>query len=405
MDDADARLNRQAAAGPDQALPLAGIKVLDLTLARAGPTCVRHLSDWGAQVIAVQPPDGGRDVISRDGFDYQNLHRNKRFINLDLKSAKGHAAFLKLAEQADVVVENMRAPVKHRLKVAYEDLKAVNPRIVYGSVSGFGQDGPYALRAGVDQIAQGMGGLMSITGEPGRGPMRAGIAVSDVTAGTLLALAIMMALFQREKTGVGRYVHTSLLESQIFLLDFQAARWLMAGEVAGQMGNDHPTMAPMGVFPTADGHVNIAASSPAQFERFCEAVGHPEWPKDERWSSIRRRGENRAALNAAVGEATRQKPSAYWVETLEAVGIPCGPILSIDQVFADPQVRHLGMAQPVNHPRLGSTHMVATPINMEGLESEIRSLAPLAAQDTDAVLAEIGYAPAEIAAMRAEGAI
>jgi formyl-CoA transferase len=193
--------------------PLKGVRVLDLTLARAGPTCVRHLADWGADVIAVSPPDGGRDVIARDGFDYQNLHRNKRFIGLDLKTEAGHAAFLKLAERADVLVENMRAPVKHRLKIAYEDLKAVNPRLVYGSISGFGQDGPYAMRAGVDQIAQGLGGLMSITGEPGRGPMRVGVAVNDVMAGTLLALGIMMALYQRQTTGEGRYVHTSLLEA------------------------------------------------------------------------------------------------------------------------------------------------------------------------------------------------
>ena len=272
-------------------LPLKGVRVLDLTLARAGPTCVRHLADWGAEVIAVSAPGDGRDLISRDGFDYQNLHRNKRFIGLDLKSATGHAAFLRLAERADVVVENMRAPVKHRLKIAYEDLKAVNPRLIYGSISGFGQDGPYAGRAGVDQIAQGLGGLMSVTGEPGRGPMRVGVAVNDVMAGTLLALGIMMALYQRQATGEGRYVHTSLLEAQIFLLDFQAARWLMAGEVPGQMGNDHPTIAPMGVFPASDGHVNIAASSPAQFERFCEAaLGRPDWLEGTpRWSSTRRR--------------------------------------------------------------------------------------------------------------------
>src|SRR5579863_6127453 len=289
-------------------LPLAGIRVVDLTVARAGPTCVRHLADWGADVIAVQAPGGDEAILSHDGFDYQNLHRNKRVISLDLKSAKGREAFLKLAARADVLVENMRAPVKKRLKIAYEDLKPLNQRLVYGSISGFGQDGPYAERAGVDQIAQGMGGLMSITGEPGRGPMRVGIAVSDVTAGTVLALAIMMALYQRERTGEGRYVHTSLLESQIFLLDFQAARWLMAGEVPGQMGNDHPTIAPMGVFPTADGHVNIAASSPAQFARFSEAVGRPDWPKDERFSSTRRRTENRAVLNAVIAEETAKRP-------------------------------------------------------------------------------------------------
>jgi len=390
---------------PDSQLPLAGLRVLDLTLARAGPTCVRHLADWGADVIAVSPPGEGRDVIGRDGSDFQNLHRNKRFISLDLKTERGHAAFLKLAARADVVVENMRAPVKRRLKIAYEDLKPINPRLVYGSISGFGQDGPYAERAGVDQIAQGLGGLMSITGEPGRGPMRAGIAISDVTAGTLLALAIMMALYERQRTGEGRYVHTSLLESQIFLLDFQAARWLMGGEVAGQMGNDHPTICPMGVFPAADGPINIAASTPAQFARFCEAAERPDWLEDERFAGARRRTENRAALNAAIAEETRKRPAAWWVERLEAAGIPCGPILTIDQMFADPQVQHLGMATPVDHPRLGQTAMVATPINMAGLETGVRQVAPLAPADTDAVLAEIGYKPDEIAAMRTDRVI
>ena len=392
-------------ATPISDLPLAGIRVVDLTIARAGPTCVRHLADWGADVIAVAPPDGGNELLGRDGFDFQNLHRNKRFITLDLKSELGHAAFLRLVERADVLVENMRAPVKTRLKIAYEDLKPINPRLVYGSISGFGQDGPYSERAGVDQIAQGMGGLMSITGEPGRGPMRAGIAVSDVTAGTVLALGIMMALYHRQTTGEGRFVHTSLLESQIFLLDFQAARWLMAGEVAGQMGNDHPTLAPMGVFPTADGHVNIAASSSAQFERFCEAAGRPDWPKAPHWATSGKRTRDRAALNAAIAEETRKHPSTWWVEKLEAAGVPCGPILSIDQVFADPQVEHLGMATPVTHPRLGPTAMVDSPINLEGLATSVRSVAPLKAGDTDSVLAELGYGAAEIEAMRAERAI
>ncbi|MGH6985244.1 MAG: CaiB/BaiF CoA transferase family protein [Caulobacteraceae bacterium] len=386
-------------------LPLAGLRVVDLTLARAGPTCVRHLADWGAEVIAVQPPAGGREILSRDGSDFQNLHRNKRFISLDLKSEKGRAAFLRLIEGADVLVENMRPGVKRRLKIAYEDLKAVNPRLVFGSISGFGQEGPYADRAGVDQIAQGLGGLMSITGEPGRGPMRVGVAVNDVMAGTLLALAILMALYQRTKTGEGRFVTTSLLEAQIFLLDFQAARWLMAGEVAGQMGNDHPTLAPMSVFPTSDGHVNIAASSSAQFERFCEAAGRTEWRSDPRFSSGRLRAQHRAELNAAIGEETRKHPSAWWVERLEAAGVPCGEILSIDEVFADPQVKHLGMAARVDHPRLGPTQMVASPIRLEGLETSIKRVAPLAAADTDEVLAELGYEEREIAAMRQEGAI
>ena len=386
-------------------LPLTGLRVLDLTLARAGPTCVRRLADWGADVIAVNPPGDGRDVIGRDGSDFQNLHRNKRFISLDLKTAKGHAAFLRLVEHADVVVENMRAPVKRRLKIAWDDLRAVNPRLVYGSISGFGQDGPYAARPGVDQIVQGSAGLMSITGEPGRGPMRTGVAISDMTAGTLLAMAIMMALFDRQRTGEGRYVHTSLLESQIFLLDFQAARWLMSGEVAGQMGNDHPTIAPMGVFPAADGPINVAASTPAQFARFAEVAGRPDWLEDERFSSVRRRIDNRAALNEDISLETRKRPVAWWVEQLNGAGIPCGPILAIDQVFDDPQVRHLAMATPAQHPRLGETAMVASPINFEGLETSVRQVAPLTPADTDDVLAEVGYSPEEIESMRAEGVI
>ena len=386
--------------------PLAGLMVLDLTLARAGPTCVRHMADWGADVIAVQPPAGPEDLTgSRDGFDYQNLHRNKRVISLNLKSEAGHAAFLRLVRKADVVVENMRPDVKHRLKVSYDDLKPINPRLVYGSISGFGQDGPYGKRAGVDQIAQGMGGLMSITGEPGRGPMRVGIAVSDMTAGTLLALGIMMALFQRERTGEGRYVHTSLLESQLFMLDFQAARWLMAGEVAGQSGNNHPTIAPSSAYPTADGYINIAASTPKQWRRLCEAMGHLDWLENADWRSSGRRSRARADINAAIAEDTVQKPSAHWVELLEGVGIPCGPIYSIDQAFADPQVKHLGMAAAVDHPRLGPTHMVASPLNLSGVDKAIRCVAPVLPQDTDAVLASVGYSEAEIATMRENGAV
>ena len=386
--------------------PLAGLMVLDLTLARAGPTCVRHLADWGADVIAVQPPEAPEDPSgARDGFDYQNLHRNKRVISLNLKSQAGHAAFLRLAAKADVVVENMRPDVKHRLKIAYDDLKAVNPRLVYGSISGFGQDGPYGHRAGVDQIAQGMGGLMSVTGEAGRGPMRVGIAVSDVMSGSLLALGIMMALFQRERTGEGQYVHTSLLETQLFMLDFQAARWLMAGEVAGQTGNDHPTIAPSSVYPTADGHINIAASTPKQWRNMCQAMGRQDWLENEAWRSGGRRVRARAELNAAIAAETATRPSAHWVDLLEGAGIPCGPIYSIDQAFADPQVKHLGVAAPVDHPRLGPTHMVASPLNIGDADKTIRSVAPLHPESTDEVLASVGYSEAEIAAMRSSGAI
>jgi formyl-CoA transferase len=356
-------------------LPLTGLRVLDLTLARSGPTCVRHLADWGADVIRILPPDSGREVIGRRGSDYQNLHRNKRVLTLDLKSAEGHAELLKLVREADVLVENMRVPVKHRLKIAWEDLQPINPRLVYGSISGFGQTGPYAERGGVDQIAQGMGGLMSVTGEPGRGPMRVGIAVSDLTAGNLLALAIMMALYERERTGLGKYVHTSLLESQVFMLDFQAARYLMDGEVPEQVGNGHPTLVPMGAFPTRDGHVNIAPTSPKQWQTLCEVLEKPEWLTRSDWSSYSARNQARAEIEAAISHETRSKPTAYWVERLERVGIPCGPIYRMDEVFADPQVKHLGIAAPIVHPERGPTHLVASPINIKGCDKSIRSAA------------------------------
>jgi formyl-CoA transferase len=388
-------------------LPLNGITVLDLTLARAGPTAVRHFADWGADVIRIEPPSEEAEGVTgrRHGFDFQNLHRNKRAITLNLKSPEGHAAFMRLARTADVVLENMRANVKHRLKVSYEDVKAVNPRIVYGSISGFGQDGPYGPRAGVDQIAQGMGGLMSITGEPGRGPMRVGIPIDDLTAGNLLALGCMMALFDRERTGVGRWVTTSLLEAQVFMLDFQASRWLMEKEVAGQAGNDHPTGIPTGVFPTSDGHINIAASSSRVFTRFCETIGRPDWLEREDWKTQDARSRNRKVINAAIGEITKTKPSNHWIELFEANGIPCGPIYTIDQVFADPQVRHLRMATPMTSPYVGDTEVVASAINISGFSKAIRRYTPDAGEHQAEVLKAVGYTDAELADMRKKGAI
>jgi formyl-CoA transferase len=388
-------------------LPLNGITVLDLTHARAGPTAVRHFADWGADVIRIEPPPSeGEDLAGRrHGFDFQNLHRNKRAITLNLKSPQGHEAFMRLAKTADVVLENMRAAVKHRLKVAYEDIRAVNPRIVYGSISGFGQDGPYGARAGVDQIAQGMGGLMSITGEPGRGPMRVGIPVDDLTAGNLLALGCMMALFDRERTGVGRWVTTSLLESQVFMLDFQASRWLMEGEVAGQAGNDHPTGIPTGVFPTSDGHINIAASSSRVFARFCETIGRPEWLDNPEWKTQAGRSQDRRAINAAIAEITATQPSAHWIDLFETNGIPCGPINSIDQVFADPQVKHLGMATDMHSPHIGDKQVVASALSISGFSKAIRGYTPEAGEHTGEILKGLGYSDAELDDMRHKGVI
>jgi crotonobetainyl-CoA:carnitine CoA-transferase CaiB-like acyl-CoA transferase len=389
-------------------LPLNEFFVVDLTAHRAGPTAARQLADWGAQVIKIEPPGEQVDATGsrRDGFDFQNLHRNKRAMTLNLKSEEGRAIFFKLAERADVIVENYRSDVKYRLGIDYEAVRKVNPRIVYGSISGFGQDGPYAGRAGVDQIAQGMGGLMSITGHPGQGPVRVGIAINDTSAGLLLAYAIVVALLDRERTGEGQWVHTSLLEAQIFMLDFQAARYLMKGEVAGQAGNFHPTSPGTGMFQTADGYINIAASGDNLWRRFCEAAGAKDLLDNPDFATVVVRGKNRGALIAHLNQIIRRHPNAYWVELLNRVGVPCGPINTIDQTFADPQVQHLGIAKPVSHPKLGPQKVVGQPIHMSRYPQpdELRPT-PEQGEHTDAVLRELGYDADAIAGLRGRGAI
>jgi len=391
------------------ALPLSHLFVLDLTAHRAGPTAVRQLADWGATVIKIeQPSDGKMDSMggARHGFDFQNLHRNKKAMTLNLKSPEGHAIFMKLAEKADVIVENYRSDVKHRLNIDYDAVSKVNHRIIYGSIAGFGQSGPDAARPGVDQIAQGMGGLMSITGEPGAGPMRVGIPIADLTSGLLLAQAIMLALYDRERTGKGQWVHTSLIEAQIFMLDFQAARWLMKGEVAKQAGNDHPTSIPTGVFPTSDGYINIAASGDKMWKRFAQAVGAPQLIDHPEHATPTTRSQNRKVLNQRIGEVTRTNTSAHWIEALNKAGVPCGPINTIDRTFAEPQVQHLGIARPVKHPKLGDIKVVGQPINMSAAPQprELKAT-PELGQHTDEVLAGLGYDGAAIEKLRAGGVV
>ncbi|MDC7786207.1 CaiB/BaiF CoA-transferase family protein [Rhodoplanes sp. TEM] len=393
----------------DQASPaLSRFTVLDLTRVRSGPTAVRQLADWGADVIKIETPAhraGGEEMGGpRDGPDFKNLHRNKRAVTLDLKAPAGLAAFRRMAARADVVVENFRPDVKARLGIDYPTLRALNPRLVYASISGFGQTGPYAGRPGFDQIAQGLGGLMSITGLPGQGPVRAGIPLADLTAGLFCAMGILVALLEREVSGEGQCVETSLLQAQVFMLDFQAARFLVKGEVAAQAGNDHPTTIPTGVFPTADGHINIATAGHAVWERLCREIGAPELLESPDYATGAARSANRKALNAAIAARTRTETSAAWVERLNAAGVPCGPILSIDKVFADPQVRHLGLAQDVEGSEPPLT-LVGQPFGLSRTPSRLAAPPPGRGQHTEAVLAEFGFAADEIAALRDAGAI
>ncbi len=385
--------------------PLAHIKVIDLTIARAGPTCVRVLADHGAQVTQVTRPDPGGFEQSFLGSDRQNVHRNKRSIAVNLQSDAGRSVLYRLVKDADVVVENFRADVKHRLKVDYETLKKINPRIVYGSISGFGQDGPYGKRPGVDQIAQGVGGLMSITGPPGSGPWRVGIPISDLCAGLYLAHGVMAALIERERSGEGQWVHTSLLEAMVAMLDFQATRWLIDGEVPPQAGNDHPTSFPMGVFPVKDGTISIAASGDRMFNDFLKVIGAEDLVKDERFSTRKARGAHRPQLRALVEEKTRTWESEALIEALNAVGVPSGPILTIDQVFANPQVQHLGLAQTVESERLGKLTLVRSPVRLSRTSTSLRRAAPVPGGETDEVLKEYGYTPEQIAELKGSGAV
>ena len=386
--------------------PLARFKVLDLTRARAGPTAARQLADWGADVIKIE--DSGTVEIlggGRHGSDFQNLQRNRRSITLNLKTEEGRAVLHKLVKVSDVVVENYRPDVKKRLGLDYETLRSINKRIVLGSISGFGQSGPYANRPGYDQIAQGMSGLMSVTGIPGQGPVRAGIAVADSSAGIYLSFGILAALLERETSGEGQWVHTSLLQALLALCDFQAARWTMDRKIAPQAGNDHPTGIPTGVFVTSDGHINIATSPGAIWERFCAIMGREDWKSDPLFKTPGDRSKNRVEMNAQINAITRGKTSQHWVDALNKGGVPCGHIYSMDQVFADEQVIHNRMEVPVQHKKLGEIHLVNQPIGMSRTALDTHHGAPEAGEHTDEILAELGYDSAAIADLRTRKAV
>jgi crotonobetainyl-CoA:carnitine CoA-transferase CaiB-like acyl-CoA transferase len=389
---------------PPSSFALSHLRVLDLTRARAGPTCCRILADFGADVVKVEAPAGvdPNEGIGgeRLGYDMQNLHRNKRSLTLNLKRPEGHAIFMDLVKGADVVVENFRPDVKARLGIAYDDLCAVNERVILASISGFGQTGPYQRRPGFDQIAQGMGGLMWVTGLPGQGPVRAGIAVADSAAGIYAATGILIALAERERSHEGQWVQTSLLQAQIAMMDFQAAAYLVEGKVPAQAGNDHPYSTPMGVLQTKDGYINIGVGGEGQWASFCQVLGRPDLAGHPDYADNHKRLRNRAKLMAELAGVFRARTSAEWLDVLEAASVPAGPIYHVDEVFSDPQVQHLGIASPVAHPELGPIRLVGQPVELSRTPAAVLTPTPDRGAHTDEILGEIGIPATRVAELR-----
>lgn len=385
---------------------LSRFRVIDLTQVRAGPTACRQLADWGADVIQVQMPDHmrGDDTLGgQDGSDYQYTHRNKRSITLNLKEPEGIAILKRLIASADVVVENFRPDVKSRLGIDYDTLSKDHPGLVYASISGFGQSGPLAQRPGFDQIAQGMSGLMSVTGKAGDGPMRVGIPIADLCAGVFAAQGVLVALLERDASGKGQWLHTSLLESMIYMMDFQNSRWLIDGDIPSQAGNYHPTSIPTGVYKAKDGYMNIAVFGSKIWERFCDILGAPEWVTDERYKDKQGRSINRDSINAEINRRLAAQDCAYWVERFNEGGVACGLINDVKGVFEEPQVQHLGIVKDVVSIHHGPQKMVGQPVQLQRTPSTIVRSAPKRGEHSEEILKELGLEASELASLKSKG--
>jgi crotonobetainyl-CoA:carnitine CoA-transferase CaiB-like acyl-CoA transferase len=383
--------------------PLERFSVVDLTSVRSGPTCTKILADFGATVVRVERPGGeGRERVFYDAAD---LHRNKKSIAVNLQDPRGVAVVRRLAARADVVVENYRPDVKRRLGIDYETLSRENPRLVYASISGFGQEGPYRDRPGYDQIVQGMSGLMWLTGTPESAPLRVGIPIGDLLAGYFAAMGILVALLEREVSGGGQKVETSLLEALTGSLSFQAAKYINTGEVPPPVGNHHPLTAPMGVYRARDGYFNIAVGNDEMWRRFCEALGMPELADDPRFNGMRARVQNRKELDALLEQALGRRSAAEWVELLNAAGVACGPIYTVDQVFADPQVKLADLVREVSNAAWGPHKVLALPVHLSRTPARVERAAPMTGEHTREVLRGLGYDDAAIDALAADGVV
>jgi crotonobetainyl-CoA:carnitine CoA-transferase CaiB-like acyl-CoA transferase len=385
-------------------------RVLDLSRVRAGPNCVRVLTDFGADVIRIEPPQGvdpneAMFAANRHGGDFQNLNRNKRSLTLNLKKPGALEIFMKLVETADVVVENWRPDIKNKLGLDYESLAKVNPRIILASISGYGQTGPYSSRPGFDQIMQGMGGLMSVTGYADTGPVRAGLAVADMSAGLYAAIGILLALIERERSGKGQWVQSSLLHSQIAMMDFQVSRYLNDGDIPVRVGNDHPTSSPMGLFTASDGVFNIGASGEGNWRRLCELLDRPQWLEDPDFKTEKLRVSNRAKLSALLETEFAHNTVDHWVTALNDAGVPAGPVYDVPQIFEDEQVKHLGVVATLPEVYDKQMHYITQPMTLSRTPPKVVAAAPGWGEHTDEVLDEIGYSADQIKSLHDNGVV